>query len=379
MKNCEICGSHYKGRGKYCSNKCKQKAYRERVTLQDSNISLENNNIDIPNNNYIPISSQTIMPMQTYTPYRNNTIPNIGGSINRQINKHMDYTLSDMVYGDNISLSLSMIAGTGLGYYLVKKYGKKPHWAEILGASVLGALSGRVLYKIGDKIFNKDITLSDIDNNSVTNVTPNVTSNITHVNNLSNIPIRLVNIPYPNFFGNRVNYGFMCMVYGAPGSGKSHFITQVAAELGKTNSVGYVLAEEGITSNVKDRFDKYNSNGDIKLLSSRNINEVISLANSVDYLVIDSMNGLISNYNSQLDLVKSLKLIPNLKGIFIIQQATKEDNFAGKRELEHEVDISLNTIDGVVHTIKNRFIPIKPRFDIFGQIRSNHLKVANFS
>lgn len=374
MKNCEICGSHYKGKGKYCSNKCKQKAYRDRISLQDNIIDFQENNNIVPmisNNNHLT-NVGTSMPT-----YNNRyTSPNLLGGINRQINKQMDITLSDMVYSDNTTLSLFMIGGAITGYSLVSKYNKKSHWAEKLGAAVVGSMAGRVIYKVIDKVVNKDIQLSD-NYETITNTVTSVTPTVTHVNNLQNIPIRIVNLPFSNFFGNKVNYGFMCMVYGAPGSGKSHFVTLIASELGKTNSVGYVLAEEGITSNVKERFDKYNSNGDIKLLSSRNINEVLSFSNTVDYLIIDSMNGLVSNYNTQLELVKSLKLLNNLKGIFIIQQATKEDNFAGKRELEHEVDISLNVVDGVVYTVKNRFMPIKPTFNVFPNNQRN-LKLSNF-
>jgi hypothetical protein len=138
---------------------------------------------------------------------------------------------------------------------------------------------------------------------------------------------------------------FKLMIYGKAGSGKSTFSLKLAdylAQLGK--SVLYVAGEEKFGYTLHEKIVRLN-------ISSPNLylnDKLPTDLSKYDVVFIDSVNTLSLT-------PEDLEKLPKSKAYVWIFQCTKEGNYRGSQEFEHNADsvIEINDMKATVH--KNRF------------------------
>lgn len=178
---------------------------------------------------------------------------------------------------------------------------------------------------------------------------------------------------FGDFMGERLNLGFSVLIYGVPGSGKSHFATQFASILAQSGAVLYVLSEEGVSETVRERIERYRPTGDLFTTESRdwqNIYQYVMANPQIKFVVIDSLNGLTGNYDAQIAVVKALRSIPHLYGSIVISQINKDQTAKAGTGLLHEVDTEIFVHDGIAETRKNRFAPGGNTMSVFPEKQS---------
>ncbi len=164
----------------------------------------------------------------------------------------------------------------------------------------------------------------------------------------------------------------MVLIGGDPGIGKSTLLTQVAINLAKNHKVLYVSAEESC-SQLKMRCDRINSQADFMAINENCIENVLSVAEEYDFLIIDSIQAVYTeNLTSSMGSVAQVKecasaLMRFAKSkqvtVFIIGHVTKEGTIAGPKVLEHIMDTVLyfegETLNNckILRAVKNRFGP----------------------
>ncbi len=138
---------------------------------------------------------------------------------------------------------------------------------------------------------------------------------------------------------------FKIMIYGKAGSGKSSLSLQLAqylAELGK--KVLYVADEEKFGYTLQEKMRRFN-------IHHRNLFVVDTMPKNFDgydVVFIDSVNS--AGYEPE-----DLRKLDSSKSYVYVFQCTKEGNFRGSQEFEHDVDTSIVVEDMKAHAIKNRF------------------------
>lgn len=149
-------------------------------------------------------------------------------------------------------------------------------------------------------------------------------------------------------FGNLIGQPsepFKIMIYGKAGSGKSSLSLQLAqylAELGK--KVLYVADEERFGYTLQEKMRRFN-------IHHRNLFVVDAMPkkfDGYDVVFIDSVNS--AGYEPE-----DLRKLDTSKSYVYVFQCTKEGNFRGSQEFEHDVDTSIVVEDMKAHAVKNRF------------------------
>ena len=144
--------------------------------------------------------------------------------------------------------------------------------------------------------------------------------------------------------------GFKVMVWGKPGQGKStasiDFARYLAEHIGPSL---YIAAEEPGSMTLQDKLTR--TGGSVKGLDFAGEIPSMRELEHYDHVFIDSVNTL---RLPQEDFRKLVKDHPHTAFILIFQ-ATKEGNFKGNQEWEHDVDVVVQVDAGQAKTLKNRF------------------------
>jgi hypothetical protein len=351
MKSCKNCGGELSRANQiYCSNSCKQKAYRDRNTLSLS---------DRPKFVYRPRQTNNSVVTRNFT---NNLV---GAYSNNMGSGLSDGIKSITNLNNHPAHSFTMLGGALLGGYVgYNMYNKGKKLSGVILGSGLGLLGGQIVYALYTQI--KEYYTQKTEYEQQYTDTETISNNLIYTSqDLQYMQVNTIKTPkiFSEFLGADLNYGFTSLIYGSAGSGKSHLSTLFAKEFENSGKCLYVLAEEGITNSVQRRIEKYNlKNTDF--ITTRRESDVLNLAKDYKYIFIDSINGMV-NYNNHLDFVRKLKSNKNLFGIFIINQVNKDGNFTGKNEVLHEVDVEISVEEGVATTRKNRFNYGNKTFKVF--------------
>ncbi len=355
---CKECGSEYIGRtnSTYCSQKCKQRAYRNRTGLSD-------------NAGYSVSKYQTFSHLNTNQLVTNRITNGMLNGVSGGLQNTLSDGLTQMTNINNdpfytMTLLLSASLGGYVGYNMSDK-GKRLT-GVILGAGG-GLMFGNLAFSlyIQLKNYTEQKTLEQAykqeqEQMTVLSDAKVYTSNEVRYMNVNTIKFDGI---YSNFIGEKVNYGFSMLVYGSAGSGKSHFSTALAKYLERMGNVLYVLAEEGITNSVQSRIEKYQTQN-TDYLQTRKEQDVLDKLPQYKFVIIDSINGMM-NYNNHLDFLRKIKQYKNLYGIILLNQVNKDGAFTGKNELLHEVDVEVSIDSGIAETRKNRFDYSGKKLNIF--------------
>lgn len=154
--------------------------------------------------------------------------------------------------------------------------------------------------------------------------------------------------PYKTDF-HKINSDSQIMIWGAPGSGKTVYILKFAQYLAEKLGlkVLFVANEEFKRSTFAEKIKKFNI-GHANLKFTKDLDE--DLIDQYDVIIPDSINSL------GITLDEYHRLVQDHPGrIFIIVvQSTKDGDFRGGKDWEHEVDIAGEIVDRRLNLRKNR-------------------------
>jgi hypothetical protein len=132
--------------------------------------------------------------------------------------------------------------------------------------------------------------------------------------------------------------GFSAMVFGKPKMGKSFLCVELAGYLSRNHGkVLYVAREEGLDATLQKKLNETHVKNE-NLFMSDNLPDDLS---PYKFIFLDSVNklGLTSA-----DLDKLRKDNPGTSFIFVFQ-TTKDGNFKGRNEFQHDVDIVIEVYE----------------------------------
>lgn len=155
---------------------------------------------------------------------------------------------------------------------------------------------------------------------------------------------------------------FTMMVHGEPGGGKTTFLLKFSQYLAENfGKVIYISSEEfaatTLTSKVKELFNQFPPN----LHFTESVNQYD--LSTYDFIVLDSVNDLGLTIA---DFKQLRKDYPNAAFILLLQH-TKNGQFKGGKEWEHETEIAGEITNGIITIYKNRY-GVKGSFDFFNNL-----------
>lgn len=180
-------------------------------------------------------------------------------------------------------------------------------------------------------------------------------SGIVTANDVANMDYVLMSLgPYEKYFGKPATNVKM-MVHGQPGAGKTYFLLKFANWFAKNiGSVLYVAAEEYGSPTLAEKLKAIKQPFSPNLHFSPDVNGLNNY--EYDLVIFDSIQAA----KLDLDMFKELVKRYPLSAFILVLQKTKDGNFKGSKEWEHEIDIASEVKfndDGerVIHTYKNRY------------------------
>ena len=137
--------------------------------------------------------------------------------------------------------------------------------------------------------------------------------------------------PWLSFMGD-VSPGFTAMIFGKPKMGKSYLAVDMAGYFAQNHGkVLYVAREEGLNTTLQDKLKD-------KSVAHSMLDVTGTLPNELgkySFVFLDSVNSL---GLTPLELRELKKQYPTISFFFIFQ-TTKEGNFRGANEFQHDVDV----------------------------------------
>lgn len=352
MSKCVQCNQEHQGKGKYCSTACKSKYHREKAKLAPS-LSATN-----------PVNSAI-----------ENSVSNaLGDYAGKSINNALPSIPPQHRNGSKRGIRKELIAqmassglGAILGYTLSKDKENKFMYAGI------GAGAAFFVYQFVDVAFDPFGKWSDetVSERSGTLSDGQISDGrILSAREYANLPTYEIkwNGKWGNFL-NSIGQNDILMIYGGQGSGKSHLASQLASELGSSYNVLYVVAEEGVSSHVQERFIKYQfPKKNIDVVAERSHKRLLKAVKSKNYnfIIIDSLQGLGLSYEAQAPYLEQLVRETSIHGLIFLNQMNKSGEFKGMQELGHLTSAEIKVEDGIAITVKNRQSPEKPKMEVFG-------------
>lgn len=175
-------------------------------------------------------------------------------------------------------------------------------------------------------------------------------------------------LPFTGIFGNLIGQpekNFSMMIHGEPGAGKSTFILKFVKYLSGFGRVLYVSSEEfgsvTLTNLVNENLNPIPDNVHFfSDLYSVNVSDY-------DFVILDSVNDL----NIKLEDFKYIKQSNPNTGFIMVLQHTKNGQFKGGKEWEHEVQIAADIVEGTIYITKNRY-GAKENWRFFDDERSSY-------
>ena len=332
MKKCPNCSTEHSRKGIYCSDSCKQEAFRYRKLEKSQNSS------DSPatNSSLTSISVPTQVENAVYAPVRA-----LGDNVQRSINK----SLSNYDFGVS-GLALCVLGG-GAGAYFVNKLVYRPSAKDYVIAISAGSFLGLGLDVGIQKVFG---FLEEKQKEEV-----HLTTNREH---LGDNPIRIVTgaqmqgmsfggipllQPFSDAIAAVVPLHSAFPIIGAPNSGKSYFLTKFAASLSSAHTVLFLSTEQGEDDNVKLRFSRMNALN-VSYATVFTKAEVLAAISQFrpSVLIIDSLSNLALSPVEERLFARDLSLQVNL--FLYSLHATKEGGFVGSNALLHDATVMIECI-----------------------------------
>jgi hypothetical protein len=153
---------------------------------------------------------------------------------------------------------------------------------------------------------------------------------------------------WENLFG-KPEKNFTLMVHGEPGAGKSTFLIKFAKYLTNFGKVFYMSSEEHGSVTLTNLVNKYLNPLPQNLVFASSL-DAFNISD-YDFVIYDSINDL----GLKLPDFKKLKAEnPNTAFIMVLQN-TKDGQYKGGKEWEHEAQIAGEITNGTISIYKNRY------------------------
>lgn len=164
--------------------------------------------------------------------------------------------------------------------------------------------------------------------------------------------------PYNTLFGKPAT-NFTMMVHGEPGAGKTTFLLKFAKYLAETfGRVLYITSEEFSASTMTDKIN------DLIYPYPENLEFAASLREPIlsnyNFIILDSVNDL----GLRIQDFKALKKDNPNSAFILILQHTKDGQYRGGKDWEHEVEIAGSVESGVITVYRNRY-GVKGSYNFF--------------
>ncbi len=362
MKTCANCSKEFtptRGDAQYCSKSCRNSASRSRVNTSKLSDSF---------------SSYQTQPQPVYVPVhvprpRQNPNSSLSSHVVRHAGNFVGGGLSDSYNSAMRTNSIREMAIIGVAGFCGFFLPKTKVLSERLAYASLSMMAAGFVSK-GISLYLDSLPTHEA-------MSP-MQYGVPEQNQLQDrlIPseqLRYMQIPSMNFsgtwigdfIGESINSNFSMVLSGVPGGGKSHLASQFATVLGRVGKTLIVLSEEGITSHVQERMQKYNLQN-TSLFPSKDPYKILQTVkdNNIQFLIIDSLQGVLSNPSEQVAFMRALRNV-GLLGSVVILQVGKDGNAKGRMEIQHETDCMIDVENGIATTGKNRFGESGKSWNIF--------------
>ena len=352
MKNCFHCGVGFPQKRSnqiYCSVRCKNNASKDRQERRRSLSDGNNNSLSLVPVSQLPSTASIVTAMA------NTVINKEVGSISLPAISDVVMNLQDSsVKPRNKALLVGSVCVGGVVGYQLAGRGRR------FSGVVIGGLSGALLYQLIFPFVKKDEDLSPM--------LSDTSLSVYTCEDISRMSIQTLCLSLDSCLGSLVggvlNERFSILLYGEAGGGKSHLATILAYELCRYGRVLYVLAEEDITSSVRERIVRYGDSDAVNFIVCSDEQKILEKLQGYDFLVLDSLNGML-RFNYHTDFLRRLKAL-KLRGMVLVNQVNKSGHFVGNNAILHEVDVEMVVSSGVAEVGKNRFGISGGRYSIFG-------------
>lgn len=158
---------------------------------------------------------------------------------------------------------------------------------------------------------------------------------------------------------------FTMMVHGEPNAGKTTFLLKFAKYLAESfGKVLYISSEEFSAATMTDKVNALLNPFPAKLFFYASLSGV----NLSDYafVILDSVNDL----GLTLQQFKELKKANPETAFILILQHTKDGNYRGGKDWEHEVEIAGEVANGTITIYRNRY-GVKGSLNFFDETNTN--------
>lgn len=368
IKQCNNCDTEFdtnKDNQRYCSNACKTSASRKRNinNLSDNSMSM------------LPIGNNIGMNLI------NRTTNSLSDNLTRQIIPKS--TLEGFPLPEVMALT-GFVLGAYIDYSSNHKK-KKYSITDSLNTGGIWAVGGFagaiVLTKVLDYFSPQ---LNEFLAPSQTQIGLADSSRTLSANQLLNTNSRTIRLGgvWDDFIGESPNFGFNMIIFGMPGSGKSHLSMRFANTLSQLGNVLYVLTEEDGTQNhVQERIRKWNLTTNVEYLNTTKSTDIIDnlKTGKYNFVVIDSLSGLHDlHFSNHAQFISQMRAY-NLTGLVNLLQVNKDGSASGKNNVIHECDIQIEVEKGVATIRKNRFGTFDKTLEIFKGNSSNIYNINNIN
>lgn len=155
------------------------------------------------------------------------------------------------------------------------------------------------------------------------------------------------------FIGEKPDKQFQMVLYGLPKTGKSTLSLYLSRQLARFGKVLYVASEEGLTETFRERIVRLGVKHDnIIVTPTKDINTIIQLGSTVNFIVIDSLSMLSKQEEITLSTIR--QYLPHIATISILQ-STKDGGHRGNQQLLHDTGVIVNTIGNGKATVQSRY------------------------
>ncbi len=393
MRYCKNCGKSIESKhkkAKYCSNGCRQEAYRKRNGIDEPDFLKSKKNRSISKlgaiNNYV-IPSNKIDSGHAYINKLQSELNLLYQERHNVNNGDVSFwAIAGAVGGASIPLNSELsgmdklIGALGLGYlgYKLGEEINKNSRSSFDKKAYLIELSAKIHAKEKAIIQAKN-TILKFEKLGLVNSKKAVVKSKPKSMSLKEIAeyqFPTIDFSYSKLsqlLGYDLGEPFYSIIWGSAGQGKSTFSLIFASEISRNlGRVLYVSAEEAISKNVQQIVKRNKlQTPHVEIQEFTSLKALERSAKAFKYLFIDSLNASrISNED-----LEALKVKCPETSIIAILQATKDGRYRGTSEFMHNTDIEIEILNGVARTNKNRYSHLS-EYEIFNQ-HQTYGKVVN--